>query len=877
MQLHFDSSQQYQLDAIQAIVDLFEGQPLNKGDFEITFQDGSLKFDNHGVGNNLVLTEEQILKNLQIAQYNNKLPISEKLDGLNFTVEMETGTGKTYVYLRTIYELNKVYGFKKFVIVVPSIAIKEGVLKNLQITHDHLQNLYANPPVNYYLYDSKKLSSLKMFASTNAIQILVINIDSFAKDDNVINQTRESGVKPIEYIQSVQPIVIVDEPQNMETDIRNQAIANLKPLCTLRYSATHKNMYNPVYKLDPVQAYDLGLVKQIEVDSVVSEQNYNSAYIDFVELKRTKNNISAKLKIFVNDASGVKQKTLTVNVGDNLFDLSNGREMYQDGFTINELSIDRITFANGLVLNKGQSQGGLNDEIAKFQIERTIEHHLQKEKKYIKLGLKVLSLFFIDKVANYREYAANGVAENGKYAKWFEELYKEAIKKPEFKNLDALPVEQIHNGYFAQDNGKFKDSNGNTKADNDTYNLIMKDKERLLAINEPLKFIFSHSALREGWDNPNVFQICTLNETKSELKKRQEIGRGLRLPVDNSGNRVLDKNINTLTVIANESYADFSATLQKEIQEDCNVNFSGRVKDAQKKKQVRLNKDLSKCQEFLEIWELIKSRTTYQVDYQTDELIARVLQDMQDLNKIPKTIKPSISSETFKLDYSKYGVEGNLQTKKQHNTREIVYTIPDIFGYIQSKIDITRSAIFEILTKSNRLSELEVNPQMFLDNVIQIISKSLNDLLVDGIKYEKIADQAYTMQLFHAEEIETYLDRLFKVTNPDKTLYNYIQYDSEIENKFAQDCEADESVKFYFKLPKGFKIPTPVGSYIPDWAVIFENERRIYFVAETKSSLNSDLLRSIENLKIQCGVKHFAKFKDIAYRKVTSVSELYGM
>ncbi|MDR1452344.1 MAG: DEAD/DEAH box helicase family protein, partial [Candidatus Margulisbacteria bacterium] len=764
MKLHFDSTQQYQLDAIQAIVDLFEGQPLNKGDFEITFQDGSLKFDSRGVGNNLILAEEQILKNLQITQYNNKLQVSEKLDGLNFTVEMETGTGKTYVYLRTIYELNKVYGFKKFVIVVPSIAIKEGVLKNLQITHEHLQNLYANPPLNYYLYDSRKLSNLKTFASTNAIQILVINIDSFAKDDNIINKIRESGVKPIEYIQGVQPIVIVDEPQNMETDLRKQAIANLKPLCTLRYSATHKNVYNNVYKLDPVQAYDLGLVKQIEVDSVVSEQNYNSAYIDFVEVKRTKNRISAKLKIFVNAANGVKPKTLTANVGDNLFALSNGREMYQEDFIINELSVNTITFANGLVLNEGQSQGGLNEEIVKFQIERTIEHHLQKEKKYKKLGLKVLSLFFIDKVANYREYVTKSMAENGKYAKWFEELYKEAIKKPEFKNLDTTPVERIHNGYFAQDNGRFKDSNGNTKADNDIYNLIMKDKERLLDINEPLKFIFSHSALREGWDNPNVFQICTLNETKSELKKRQEIGRGLRLPVDNNGNRIFDRNTNVLTVIANESYADFSATLQKEIQEDCSVNFSGRIKNAQKKEQVKLNKDLSKYKEFLEIWNLIKTRTTYQVDYQTDELIARVLQDMQDINKVPKTVRPSISSETFKLGYSKYGVEGNLQTKKRHNTEEMVYMIPDIFGYIQSKIDITRSAIFEILTKSNRLSELEINPQMFLDNVIQTISKSLNELLAAGIKYEKIADQEYAMQLFYAEEIKTYLDRLFKVT-----------------------------------------------------------------------------------------------------------------
>jgi len=532
---------------------LFEGQPLEDSLLQSELSELDTYANIYSYGNRLVISEEQILINLQSIQTNNEINVSAKLDGMHFSVEMETGTGKTYVYLRSIYELNKMYGFKKFVVVVPSVAIREGVLKNLEITHEHFQTLYDNVPVNFQVYDSTKVSTLRGFATTNNIEVLVINIDSFAKDENIINKPNDklNGQKPVEFIQATHPIVIVDEPQNMETEKRIAAIENLKALCTLRYSATHRNQYNLTYSLNPVKAYDLGLVKQIEVDSIIEENAYNDAFVSVESITATKTKVTAKVSINSNENGGVKKKTITVKVGDDLYKLSNEREIYADGYIIEEIDAVNqcISISNGNLLYKGDSQGGLTDEVMKFQIRKTIEEHLKKEKSLNKLGIKVLSLFFIDKVANYRNYDSTGNAVKGKFAEWFEEIYQEYISKPAFKELDKFPIGETHNGYFSQDSkGKVKDTSGETKADDDTYSLIMKDKEKLLGLDNSLRFIFSHSALREGWDNPNVFQICTLNETKSDIKKRQEIGRGLRLAVDQTGKRTYDQNINRLTV-----------------------------------------------------------------------------------------------------------------------------------------------------------------------------------------------------------------------------------------------------------------------------------------------------------------------------------------
>jgi type III restriction enzyme len=912
MKLQFDSSQGYQLEAVQAAIDVFEGQPLSKGEFEVSFasHDAGLAFTDKGIANQVVISEAQILENVKRIQerFNERNQYTDNdgkakylsfieptdelkpvltengdaLTRLNFTVEMETGTGKTYTYLRTIYELNKIYGFKKFVIVVPSVAIREGTVKNLSITHEHFQDLYGNPPINPTMYDSGRLASLRNFATSNAIEILVINIDSFAKDTNVINTPRETGIKPIEYIQITNPIVIVDEPQNMETDVRKAAIHNLNPLCTLRYSATNKNFYNLIYNLNPVQAYDLGLVKQIEVDGITADNNYNAAYIDLKAIQRGKRTIKAKLGLYVDDGRGVKQKDFNVDLGQDLYALSGGRDIYKEGFILNNINAEDgfIEFSGGLVLTLGQAQGGLNDEIMKFQIERTVKWHFEKLRRQRNKGIKILSLIFIDKVSNYREYDESGSATKGKFALWFEEIFNAYANKPLYKDLIPFTAEEVHDGYFSQDKkGKLKDTRGNTEADRDTYSLIMRNKEQLLGTEEPLQFIFSHSALREGWDNPNVFQICTLNETTSEMKKRQEIGRGLRLPVDSTGTRIQDKSINVLTVIANETYEDFSRTLQSEIEDETSVKFEGRIKDARERKQIRLTKELTpeNCPLFFEIWDKIKQRTRYKVEFSTSAVIERTATRLRDFNQFPKTRKPQLEAKTARLKYSAEGIEGDLSDIGRAEARTDAYPLPDVFGYIQSQVDISRYTTYEILNRSGRAEELLVNPQMFLDSVVLAIKQTLNELLVAGIQYEKINGASYEMKLFEAQELEAYLSNLFEVTRDDKTLFNYIETDSDPERNFARDAEADDNVKFFFKLPRGFKIPTPLGSYNPDWAVIFENDHRIYFVVETKGTLNKQLLRDIERLKIECGEKHFAVLDvpNLEYKLATTNRDLY--
>lgn len=877
MKLHFDSNQEYQIEAIKAITDIFEGQPLSNGEFEFTIGSNGTLLSENGFGNHLVLDEEQVWQNIQAIQTRNEIRnATAELQGMNFSVEMETGTGKTYVYLRTIYELQKLYGFKKFVIVVPSVAIREGVLKNLQITFEHFQTLYDKASINYDIYDSKKVSNLRGFASNNAIQILVINIDAFAKDENIINRANDklTGKKPIEFIQSCKPIVIVDEPQNMETPIRKRAIQNLNPLCTVRYSATHTNLYNLVYSLNPVKAYDLGLVKQIEVDSITSEDDFNSSFIQLEAITRAGNNIKAKIKLDVNTPDGVKRKSVQATKNNlDLFKLSGENPRY-DGIKV--YSIDygegQIELTNNLTLNVGETVGGMNDEVMKFMIRKTVEEHLKKEKNFRSKGVKVLSLFFIDKVKNYRDYDENGNVVEGKFAQWFEEIYQIEIAKPIFRDLLPYSAGEVHNGYFSQDNkGRLKDTQGDSQADDDTYKLIMQDKERLLDLSTPLRFIFSHSALREGWDNPNVFQICTLSETKSEIKKRQEIGRGLRLAVNQNGDRVFDRGINKLTVVANERYEDFARALQKEIEQDCGVDFCGRIKNKDKREKVLLRKGFEADPKFLQIWDKIKFRTRYNVNYKTDELIKEAVKAVKEM---PETRKPTIRSTKKGILISEEGVSGQLLSDSGNDDYVLKPDIPDALAYIQSKTELTRHTILEILKQSGRIKEFLLNPQLFMDNSVAAIKSVLYELMIDGIKYEKVGSKVYEMKLFEENEMEIYLDQFtHKVQEADKTIYeNYIPLDSKVENDFAKDCESSENIEFYFKLPFWFKIDTPIGTYNPDWALVFKGERKIYFVAETKSA--GQELRSSEKMKIKCGKEHFSGFENVEFKQVSSVSQL---
>jgi type III restriction enzyme len=871
VKLHFDPDQEFQRDAINSVVGIFEGQSLDRNAFDLLFADAL--FQESGIGNRLILGDDQILENVKAVQKTNDLAVSNELDGMNFSVEMETGTGKTYVYLRTIYELNKKYGFKKFVIVVPSIAIREGVLKNLEITFDHFQNLYDKTPVNFNVYDSKRVSALRNFADSNNIQILVINIDSFAKDENIINKPNDrlTGKKPVEFIQATKPIVIVDEPQNMETEIRKNAVANLNPLCTLRYSATHTNRYNMVYNLDPVKAYDLGLVKQIEVDSIVTENDFNEAFLCLEKVTATKTRTFAKIKIDVNTKDGVKRKTLTAKVGDDLYDLSSKRDIYKNGYIINCIDVADcfIELSNGETVFAGDTMGGLTDEVMKVQVRRTVEEHFLKERKFKDKGIKVLSLFFIDRVANYRSYDADGKPVKGKFALWFEEIYREISGKSAYQGLVFFPVDEVHNGYFSQDKkGNWSDTKGNSLADDDTFKLIMRNKEQLLDINEPLRFIFSHSALREGWDNPNVFQICTLNETHSELKKRQEIGRGLRLSVNQEGLRIQDKDINRLTVIANESYEDFARQLQTEIEEDCGVSFKGRIKNKEKRATVKYRKGFALDEKFKDIWDRIKHQTTYKVDYDTSELIRMAAKEV---NQIPVVKKALIKTTKTALEFAETGIVAD--TKASYSTAlEGIFGIPDVLFYLQERTGLTRVTILEILLQSGRIGELMINPQLFLDYAVTAINDVLTDLMIDGIKYEKIGAREYEMQLF--EDYEIHINELtFQISKKEKTIYsNLVPLDSNVEYDFARDCENRDDIEFYFKLPFWFKIQTPIGHYNPDWALIKKNEKTIYFVAETKSA--GQELRASKKRKIKCGRAHFNEFADVEYRQVATVGDL---
>lgn len=878
MKIQFDSQQQYQLDAVNAVVDVFDGQPLAQGQFDLALGFGGAMTE-MGFGNQLELTPEEILANVQAIQERNEIePVGIGEDnllqhGMNFSIEMETGTGKTYVYLRTIHELNARYGFTKFIIVVPSVPIREGVLKNLEITKEHFQNLYGNQPFDYWVYSSKRVSNLRQFANSNQLQILVINIDAFNKKDiSVIHKELDSllGHRPIEFIQATNPIVILDEPQNMESDKAKEAIASLNPLCTLRYSATHKNLYNLLYKLDPVKAYDMKLVKQITVTSVLEENSFNQPYIHLESINATKKKITAKLIIDVQKEHSPTRTSKSVSKnGTDLYELSGNREIYR-GYIVDCINagFGYISFTNGVSLNIGETIGNYGDDLMKAQIRETVKEHLDKElavKKQIPdRPLKVLSLFFIDRVANYAPV-------DGKLRQWFIEIYQEFSQLPRYQTLNLPSVNEVHNGYFAEDRqGNAKDTSGETAADDEAYQLIMKEKERLLSPTEPLRFIFSHSALREGWDNPNVFQICMLREVQSKVERRQTIGRGLRLPVDATGIRVFDPTINRLTVIANESYADFARALQTEIEEDCGVKFEGRIKNNRDRKTANLIPKWRENKDFLELWERIKHKTRYSVNYDTKKLIDDAAEKMKKMSEIKP---PQIRLEKVALSYAKIGLTSQLLSVTSSKTEFRVSTIPDLISYLQRETELTRGTLSSILSKSGRLSDIFVNPQQFLDLATRAIRFTMEELMVDGIKYEKIAGEEYEMRLFEDHEIAGFIDNMLSVK---MSIYDTVEYQSETEKQFAKILNDREDIKLFIKLPTWFKVQTPIGTYNPDWAIIkqvSEDEQKLYLIRETKATKDELKLRVGEGAKIYCGQKHF-EVLNVDFDVVTNASEV---
>lgn len=980
MKIKFEEDLDYQLDAINSVIDIFNGQKITKSQFTVektTVGQMSLgSVENElGIGNNLILLADEIEQNLNNIQTRNGLPKTKNLtkNNYNFSIEMETGTGKTYVYLRTILELNQKYGFTKFIIVVPSIAIKEGVYKTLDITKDHFKKLYDNIPYDFFIYDSKKLDMIRNFAVNDSIQIMIITIDAFNKDTNVIKDSRDqaNGYRPIDFIQQCNPIVILDEPQNMETDIAKKAIEDLNPLCTLRYSATHKEKYNEIFKLDSVKAYKKELVKQIEVASVKVEEDKNLEYIKLVEIKKVKgaSKPSAKIEIDEKTKTGVKRKVISIEQGDFLDEKT--KLAKYSGYEIENIVINLEDNAKSYIdlkktkLYLGQVNGDrAPEEIKRIQIRKTIEEHFEKQLRLKKNGIKVLSLFFIDKVANYRTYnSETGDAEKGKYALIFEEEYEKLLELPRYQELNdqTIPLKEriarVHDGYFSSDKKKSKsgkeyfeekDTKGNTNADNDTFNKIMRDKEKLLSFDEPLSFIFSHSALKEGWDNPNVFQICTLNETNSEMKKKQEIGRGLRIAVNQSGQRVRGFDINTLTVMANESYVDFVAQFQKEMEEDNKdfghlkdylftdiivnienekeiylghdnskliynsmlkngyIDLKGRatdklkldlrenklqipeeyedirkeiieklelisskltIKNANDKKKIKINKQVFLSPDFEELWNKIKYKTSYQVNFNNEDLIKKCVYNID--NNLSNQERRSYKYEKGRLDINSAGVSiREVRDRIEKLDTKEKYKLPDIITYLQNETNLTRKSIVEILTKTNTLDSFKKNPQTYLEEVSSIIKNTMKTFIVDGIKYEKIGDKEYySQELFENKEIFTYLKseaekQEISLFESKKSPYEKLVLDSKIENDFAKALEENENISVYAKLPDWFKISTPLGNYNPDWAILvkkdkYSEEEKLYFVVETKGTLNRDERRESENKKIDCGKKHF--------------------
>ena len=894
MQFKFESNQQFQIQAIESIAKLFDGQHFVTGQFDLNM-DGLT-----AIPNSLEVDNDTILKNLQQVQTDNDLRLDEKLlcidDNIpllgektdvsfpNFSVEMETGTGKTYVYLRTILELFRRYGLRKFIIVVPSVAVREGVIKTLKITKDHLRQLYDNPPYRFYAYDSSKISQVRQFAYSDGIEIVVMTIDSFNRASNRIYQTMDQlqGDIPIHFIQTTRPILVLDEPQNMVSELRVKALAALNPLFTLRYSATHRVPYNLVYRLTPTEAYEQGLVKRIEVDGVLQEDDVNKPLIRVNNIQSRKNTLTARLSVhkLMRDNT-VKEQPITVRLYDDLSEKTNRPEY--SGYIVDEINPynDLVRFTNGVEVQQGESKGEDKEAIFETQIRLTIEEHFRKQERLKSSKIKVLSLFFIDKVDNYAQ--ETGIIRQ-LFIRCFDEL------KQKYTNWKDVDVESVQAAYFAQRRTRsgdiiYEDSHtGEAQRDVAAYDLIMKDKERLMSFDEPTCFIFSHSALREGWDSPNVFQICTLNQTASEMKKRQEIGRGVRLAVDQSGNRVYDARVNVLTVVANESYANYVEGYQSEMREAYGDKESlPPLVDKRKRGVAKLQKEYMMTPEFIELWERIKHKTRYAVHVDTNLLIDEVVTVLDATEIRPPRI--TVTKAIVQVDDDQIfsalqmsGAKTMIDLAGRYPLPNLVDTMMHLLENTTPPMRLTRKTLLEIFRRTQKQQAALDNPHEFASVAVRIIKEKLTDQLVNGIKYEKIGE-CYEMCQFETS-IRSWEDHLIPAK---RSLYDPVIYDSEVEKEFVKGLERRDDVKLYVKLPAFFKVPTPIGSYNPDWAIVVEprdalgeptGEQMLYLVRETKGTTDLDDLRPDEKRKIECGKQHFTEALGVNYEVVDSAQDL---
>lgn len=991
LKLQFEDDLDYQRDAINAVRDLFAGQESCQSEFSVTVGADELELGGDGfvtgVGNRIHLLPEELLANLQAVQKRNAILADSVLVSPDLTIEMETGTGKTYVYLRTIFELNKAYGWTKFIVVVPSVAIKEGVYKTVELTADHFAQLYAGARIHCFQYDSAKLGTIHNFSISSNIELMITTVGAINKRDfNKLYQESEllHGDKPIDRIRATRPVVIVDEPQSVGRGDMSKgwtAIQAMDPLCTLSYSATHVDKRHMVYRLDSVDAYDRKLVKQIEVTSAELADAHNDHYVRLLKVTAKRGSVTAKIEVNKRFGDKVRRAEVTVS-GNETLDEITGLQVYRD-CRIGEIraekgneSIDVSVPGEEHVLAEGEAIGDVDPlAIQTLMIRRTIEEHLDKELNLRPRGIKVLSLFFVDRVDRYRRYDADGRQIPGEFAEIFEREYRRIVKQPKYRPLfdgidTTTDASEVHGGYFSTDrkSGHVVDSSEKPTAadrarDEETYNLIMKDKVKLLQLDNPLRFIFSHSALGEGWDNPNVFQICALRDVRSDTRRRQIVGRGLRLCVNQAGERVRGFDVNTLTVFATESFEDFAEKLQSEIEADTGIRFGyigpesfativvagadgtveqlgsatsrmvhehlremgyvdarGKVQESLKqalkdgtlslpaslephreaitamaeklsrnvpikpredRREINANKAVLDSSGFTELWDRIKYKTSYQVNFDNARLVDECAEALREAPPIPHA---TVNWRTGRLAVERSGIAAKQRGKGGSRTvrlDEPWSELPDLLGALQERTQLTRKSLCDIVLRSGRLNDFKVNPQKFIEVASKAINLCKSRIVVEGIKYERIGDEYYdARELFESAELTGYLRNM--ATGLAKSATDAIVVDSEVERRFVEELEADEAVEVYTKLPAKFTIPTPLGTYNPDWAVLasMDGVERLYFVVETKGSGFIDELRNAEKGKIACGRAHFRALSDdagaVKYKVASKVADLFA-
>ncbi|WP_298715210.1 type III restriction-modification system endonuclease [uncultured Veillonella sp.] len=1009
MKLQF-KHQKFQADAAKAVVDVFAGQPYLTPSYMMDSGTGYIQqslteeIDFIGFSNQKIvkeLNDELILNRIKKIQRDNQIQPSDKLEGrYNLTIEMETGVGKTYTYIKTMYELNKHYGWSKFIIIVPSIAIREGVYKTFQVTQEHFAEEYGKK-IRFFIYKSNQLNEIDRFASDNSINVMIINSQAFnskAKDAKRIFLELDEfkSRRPIDIIAKTNPILIIDEPQSVEGEKTKERLEDFNPLFTLRYSATHRSdsIYNMIYRLDAVDAYNKHLVKRISVKGITeSGSTATESYVYLERIKLTKAEPTASIQFDFKGTKGIRKITRVVSEGYNLYDNSGQMEEYKDGFVVSRIDgrDNSIEFINGIKIYAGDVIGKVNEnQLRRIQIRETILSHIERERELFYKGIKVLSLFFIDEVSKYRQYDSHGNPINGIYAKIFEEEYKDIVDNLQTKfgeedylgYINTISESSTHAGYFSVDNkGKMVDSkitrNESITDDINAYDLIMKNKELLLDRDpnkSPVRFIFSHSALREGWDNPNVFQICTLKQSSSDVRKRQEVGRGLRLCVNQDGERmdtnVLGNdvhNVNVLTVIASESYDSFAKGLQAEIAEAVADRpksitpelFIGKViKDIYNNEQViddklgraihfdlivngyidktgaltdkyyddksngliqvadevadskdavtgiidsiydaksiqfenarsnnvelQLDDDKVSMPEFKALWDKINSKSVYVVDFDTDELVRNAISALDSKLRVPK-IFYKVESGTMKQIKSKEELETSGSFVKEaastYGSKNAVSTNVkyDLVGKLVDETGLTRKAIIQILQgiESAVFNQFKDNPEEFIIKAASLINDEKATSIIEHITYD-VLDEKYDTNVFTDPTIKGRLGT--NAMKANKHLYDHIVYDSTNEKNFASELDINSDVAVYVKLPDGFYISTPVGRYNPDWAIAFYEGtvKHIYFVAETKGSMNSMQLRLIEESKLHCAREHFKAISkgDVVYDVVDSYKSL---